>query len=324
MNDASHVPSGVLIVKLISATGMFAARAERVAAVAATPAAIDSATKSRRERSSPESRPVGCRSSLIKILLLNLSELFERRLRGAHAELAGRFDVELRDDAVLHDHRETLASRSHSELARVELEAERARVLAVAVREHQHFVAHLARLAPGTHHEHVVHRHAGDRVDSFLLDRVGVRDEARQMLGRAGRRERAGHGEQHDLLAAEELFGREWLGTVRAEARELPLRHLVSYFDGHRCSAPRHLLWRTDLATRRASDQRLARGAREPTRPSRRMSFFVIGLSRKLKGDCRGRSRAARGARASPGPSARRFDTPRPFLDDARSDESSD
>src|SRR5205809_621135 len=76
MKDASHVPSGVLIVTLFSATGMFAARAERVAAVAATPAAIDSATKSRREKSSPESRPVGCRSSLIDPPPY-LSELFE-------------------------------------------------------------------------------------------------------------------------------------------------------------------------------------------------------------------------------------------------------
>ncbi len=48
MNAASHVPSGVFTMTLFSVTGKFAARADVVVA-AATPAAIDSATKSRRE-----------------------------------------------------------------------------------------------------------------------------------------------------------------------------------------------------------------------------------------------------------------------------------
>jgi hypothetical protein len=52
MKAASQVPSGVFTVTLFSATGRSAARADVVAA-AATPAAIESATKSRREKSSP-------------------------------------------------------------------------------------------------------------------------------------------------------------------------------------------------------------------------------------------------------------------------------
>ena len=51
MNAASQVPSGVLISTLFSVTGRFAARADGRRG-RATPAAIDSATKSRREKSS--------------------------------------------------------------------------------------------------------------------------------------------------------------------------------------------------------------------------------------------------------------------------------
>src|SRR4029079_11159107 len=55
-------------------------------------------------------------------------QLLERGLCRAHAELAGRLDVQLLDDAVLDDHREALAARPHAELARVHLQAESARI----------------------------------------------------------------------------------------------------------------------------------------------------------------------------------------------------
>ena len=111
------------------------------------------------------------------------------------------------DDAILDDGREALAARAHAELARVELESECARILAVAVREHLHLAGGLARFAPSLHHEHVVDGHAGDGVDTLGLQLLDVVDEAGQVLGRARRRERAGHGKQHDLLATEKIVG---------------------------------------------------------------------------------------------------------------------
>src|SRR5262249_45434768 len=121
MKAASQAPSGVVTVTLLSVTGRSAPRATVVVA-AATPAARDSATKSRREKSSAfESCLENCRSSFINPPRVEL-ELLERRLGRAHAELAGRLDVELRHRAVLHDDRETLAALAHAELARVELE----------------------------------------------------------------------------------------------------------------------------------------------------------------------------------------------------------
>ena len=97
-------------------------------------------------------------------------QLLQRAFRGAHAELAGRLDVQVLDDAIFDDHREALAARAHAELARVELESERACVLAVAVCEHLDLACGLARFAPSLHDEHVVDGHAGDRVDAFGLE----------------------------------------------------------------------------------------------------------------------------------------------------------
>ena len=60
-------------------------------------------------------------------------------------------------------------------------------------------------LAPGAHHEGVVHRQAGDRVDALRPDLVGPHHEAREVVVRAGRGERARHREEHDLALAERL-----------------------------------------------------------------------------------------------------------------------
>ncbi len=56
---------------------------------------------------------------------------------------------------------------------------------------------------------------ADDAVDALRTDLGGLLDEARQMLERAGRRERTGHREQHNLLAREEVLGRDALYTAR-------------------------------------------------------------------------------------------------------------
>ena len=70
-----------------------------------------------------------------------------------------------------------------------------------------HHVADLLVLAPGIHDEGVVDGGADNAVPRLLPYRVGVCDVAGQVLLGTQRRERAGHGEQHDLLAAEQVLG---------------------------------------------------------------------------------------------------------------------
>ena len=76
---------------------------------------------------------------------------------------------------------------------------------AVAVGEHEHPVADVLVAAPGAHHEGVVDRQAGDRVDPLRPDLVSPDDEPREVVVRTGRGERSGHREQHDLALAERL-----------------------------------------------------------------------------------------------------------------------
>src|SRR6185295_7978897 len=160
-------------------------------------------------------------------------DLAEDVLGGGNFKLARRLDVHALRDPVVDEDRETLAARAHAEAAAVELEAERLSVVTIAIGEHQHLVADVRMLAPRVHHEHVVHGHAGDGVDAFTLDVGCVLHEARQVLGIAGRRERARHGEQHHLLALEELFGGHVLRPVLGHCLQGPRRHAVPGFDRH-------------------------------------------------------------------------------------------
>src|SRR6266851_10168862 len=129
-----------------------------------------------------------------------LLELREHRLGAAHLVLAGRLDVELLHHAVLDQHRVALRAHAHVARDEVELETELLRPLRAAVAEHADLAARLLVAAPGGHHEGVVHGDAPDLVDLFRLQPIVVLDEARDVLGRAGRRVRAGQGEDHDSL----------------------------------------------------------------------------------------------------------------------------
>ena len=134
-------------------------------------------------------------------------------LCAADLEVARRLDVELSYHAVVDDHREALAARTHTEAAGVEGQAEGLGELAVAVGEHRD-VGRAVRLVPRAEHERVVDRGGGDLVDALGLELGGLLDEARQVLGRAGRRERARDREQRDLLAREVFAALDFLGAV--------------------------------------------------------------------------------------------------------------
>src|SRR3546814_13442182 len=76
-------------------------------------------------------------------------------------------------------------------------------------------------LAPGIHHEGVVHRETVDLVDAFGLELRIELVEIRELVGRAGRREGAGQREQHHALALEVVVGGLVLPDIgRASCRE--------------------------------------------------------------------------------------------------------
>ena len=126
-------------------------------------------------------------------------------LGGRDLELAGRLDVHMRGDALVDHDREALAAHAHAETLGIQFQPQGARIVAVAIGQHQHLVADVGCLAPGIHDEHVIDRHAGDGIDALGAQLICQLEIARQMLGIAGRREGPGHREQHHALAIEQL-----------------------------------------------------------------------------------------------------------------------
>jgi len=98
--------------------------------------------------------------------------LGRRDLEGARL-----LDEQVLDDAVVDDHGIALAARAEAELRAVHGEAHRLGELAVAVAQHEHLVAGLLVLAPGTHHERVIDGNAGDGVDTLRLELVSFGHE---------------------------------------------------------------------------------------------------------------------------------------------------
>jgi hypothetical protein len=134
---------------------------------------------------------------------VGVAQLLEHVLGRRNAELARRFDMQLLHHAVFGVQREALGARAHAVTARVHLEPERAREIAVAVGQHFQALRHVLRFAPGLHHEGIVDRHA-EHFDAARREVFVVLHEAGQVALRARRRERAGHREQQHLLAVEQ------------------------------------------------------------------------------------------------------------------------
>src|SRR3954453_1345382 len=160
-------------------------------------------------------------------------QTLQHRVGSGYLELACLLDIELLHDAVVDQHRITLRALAEAALGQVELEPDRAGELAAAISQHQHLVADILRLAPGAHHKGIVDRDAGDLIDPLALQVRGLVDIARQVALRAGRGEGARHGEQGNLLAAEQLVGGDLLGAFRAQIFERRRWYLVANLDGH-------------------------------------------------------------------------------------------
>lgn len=118
-------------------------------------------------------------------------------------------------------------------MGEVEHQPHRLGEIAVAIGEHQDAVADPARLAPGFHHEDVVDRHAGDGVDPFGLDLGSTGDKTWQVGVGAGGGERAGDGEEHHLLAREDLVGGQLFDALGGLGAEFGGRNLVINLDRH-------------------------------------------------------------------------------------------
>jgi hypothetical protein len=86
-------------------------------------------------------------------------------------------------------------------------------------------------LPPGTHHERVVDRHAGDRVDALGFEVVGSEHEARQVKVAAYRGEGTRYGEQHRLSLAQQGAGLDALGPIPGHDHNLDVRNVITDAD---------------------------------------------------------------------------------------------
>src|SRR6266404_3089691 len=155
-----------------------------------------------------EKSPIGVSSKACGLSPGSASELLEQRVRARGLGLAGRFlDVELLHHAILDQHGIAFRAQPEAIAGTVECHVDRLGKFPVAVSQELDLAFGIARLLPRIHHEAVVDGGDRDGVDALGLDRGGVLHEAGQMVLVAGRREGAGDGEQHDLLALEDLVG---------------------------------------------------------------------------------------------------------------------
>ena len=113
----------------------------------------------------------------------------------------------------------------------VELQAQRPREVAIAVGQHHQAIGHVVGLAPGLHHEGVVDRHAC-HLDAAAAEVVEMFHEAGQVLFRARGGERAGHREEHDPPAIEQVVGVDGLDAI-ADTLQGDLGDAVAVFDAH-------------------------------------------------------------------------------------------
>src|SRR6185369_14897935 len=163
-----------------------------------------------------------------------LSEMRQHGFGARYLQPRTRLDEHLLDLAVVDDQRKALRALAHAEAARVELETERPRELAVPVRHHPNLAVRLLTVPPRAHDERVVDGHAHDLVHALAFDLRRTLDEAWQVLHRAGRRKRPRHREHDDLLPFEEITDRNVLRPLLAHFLQLDVRRqLVADFDGH-------------------------------------------------------------------------------------------
>lgn len=148
-------------------------------------------------------------------------------------------DIDGLDDAIVDDHGETLAAHGaeHGHWTRVvELHTEHTSKRSTCVGHKTHHGANGALvLGPARHHGTVVDAEDNNISDTLGLQRLLLRQVARDLLRGSGRRERARQANQDDFLALEDVYkrylcGRKALvqdGVSREGVADLHDNHLV-------------------------------------------------------------------------------------------------
>ena len=131
-------------------------------------------------------------------------ELAEHMFGARNREVAGLFDIELRHDTVVDNHRIALPAFAQPEAGTVHGQSDRFGEIAIAVGQHGD-VVRTGSIVPCAHDEGIVDRCRNDFIDALRLQLVGLFDIARQMARRASWRECSGDREEGDFLALEIL-----------------------------------------------------------------------------------------------------------------------
>jgi len=106
--------------------------------------------------------------------------------------------MQMRDGAIIHNHREAAAARTEAPVAHVGLETCGAGEVQRPIADKGHGVLGAMLARPGVEHEGIVDGDAGHSVDAAVRELLGIFDEAGQMLQMTGRRKGAGQREQDD------------------------------------------------------------------------------------------------------------------------------
>ena len=144
------------------------------------------------------------------------SEIGENRFGLADFEAPGLFDRQMCDFAVLGNQRVTLAAGPHATSHQIQFKPDSLGEGSRSVGQHSHLAVAALFLAPGAHHEGVVHGDTRDRVDALRLEGIRVLYEARKVFRAACGREGSRNGEKHDLLAFEYFVGGRLLWSLRS------------------------------------------------------------------------------------------------------------
>src|SRR6202790_5699892 len=125
-----------------------------------------------KQSSFPRYGAMDCFASLAMTVDLQLPQ---QRIAAGNFDLAGGWlEIELLDDAVIHQHRIAVRANAEPIAGGIQLHADRLGEFGIAVGEEGGFIALVGVALPGVHDEGIVDRDDRDRVHALVLYGVGV------------------------------------------------------------------------------------------------------------------------------------------------------
>lgn len=153
-----------------------------------------------------------------------LSNGLEQILGAANIESAALLQIQDLDHSIFGINR--VPPRPHSQthrlIAQIQLAPNRPSEIAIPVTQQQNLIPDLQILLPRLHHEGVVDGDTRNGIHALRLELCGLLHESREVLLRAGGRERAGNGDEDGLLVGGEVgdrYGLELVGGVEIGQR---------------------------------------------------------------------------------------------------------